>query len=239
MFHFISGVNMRVVVWMIIGVLLNTSAVFGLVLFPDDSEEILPDFNYSKTKNSHLSSNNKNTRPANDRKSKQKIIFRIDDTAVPCVNTTMIFCEELTNQTYPTKYVESMLATANGQSFKNYFNKTVSDSSFGFRILYLGTTLELCNSTKRVIYPQLAMNVHGEWRFIVNQPFYRQPIQVEICQKRSVACLFNESFPKNVISSCTQKYTNVQLLSLNEYGKLISYDYEFPAYCQCELQKID
>lgn len=231
---------MKSIVWLSIGVLLNSA--FGLdspltktVIFSDNSEEILQDYNYDKMKYIQKPIQDTAKRPIkNDHRFKHKIRFRIDATAVPCANaTTMYFCEETSNQAYPTKYVESVLTSPNAQAFQSYFNKTASVDSF--ENFSTHETIELCNSMKRVIYPQLAMNVQNVWSFIINQPSYRQPIHVKICQKTKSKCRFNESFPNSYISSCVQKYTKVPLLSLNEYGELVSFDYEFPSFCQCEL----
>lgn len=200
------------------------------VSFPNDSEENFKEFVYEKIKvPAQVTPTKKHKRP-------QKMTFRIDSSDIPCVNTTMSFCEEVKNQTYPTKYVESVLANTDTQTYKNYFNKTLpKDETLGLRLSSDGP-IELCISIKRHIYPQLAMDVQSEWRFVINQNNYHQPIRVEVCQKKKSKCLFDESLPISYVSSCTQKYVKMPLLSLGENGEIESYDYEFPSFCQCEIQ---
>lgn len=224
---------MKTVIWMlIIGLLQNVYYAYGsdapprTVLFPDDSnEETSQNFDFSKQKQSQQTTNHHD-------KSDGKMKFRIDSNDISCVNT---FCEELTNQAYPTKYVETILAKTDTQIYENYFNKTVpSDESLDVRISD-DVSIELCRSFKRLIYPQVAMNVQNDWRFVIQSNQSRQPIRVEICQKKNSKCLFSETFPNGYVSVCVQKNTKVPLLSLGENGELVSYDYEFPSFCQCEL----
>lgn len=182
------------------------------VSFPDLSGENSEEFEYGDIDTS------------NSKRPKTKIMkFRIDSSDVPCVNTTMFFCEEVTNQAYPKQYVESMLLNADSQTYEQFFNKTLPNETLGLRSS-TDEPIELCDSIKRVIYPQLAMSVQREWHFVINQPSYQQPIHVEICQQKQNKC-------------CVQKYLNGPLLSLGEDGKMVSYNYEFPAYCQCEKQR--
>lgn len=213
---------MRAVIWMLMfELLLNINIAIALgpasktVLFPEDDQQ----------NQSHRNKNNQNLK------------FRIDTNDIPCMNTTLSFCEELTNRAYPIGYVERILAKSDAQKYENYFNKTVSpDSLVSIRMTDDGP-IELCNSFKRLIYPQLAMNIENDWRFVIQSSQSRQAIRVEICQKKRSKCLFSESFPNGYVSSCVQKHTKVPLLSLGESGELISYDYKFPSYCQCELHR--
>lgn len=193
-------------------------------LFPDESGENSDEFLYGKQQKSSKSITNRNN----------SLKFRIESADIPCANKTTIFCEEVTNQAYPTKYLESVLVNTNAlQAYENYFNKP--NETLGSRIRSDEPTFELCDSIKRFVYPQLAMNVQHDWHFIINQPRFQQPIRVEICQKKNTQCLFNESLPNNFVSACVQKYTKVPLLSLGEDGEILTYDYEFPSSCQCQI----
>lgn len=213
---------MKTVIWMMVFELL-LNIVIGLnvppkpVHFPGDAKPS------RKQKRPQLTANH------------HKIHFRIDSNNIPCMNTSLSFCEDLTNRVYPIKYVEKILAVVDTQKYENYFNKTIpNDNLIGIRLSDSGP-IELCTSFKRLIYPQMAMNVENDWRFVIQSNQSRQAIRVEICQKKRGKCLFSESFPNGYVSSCVQKYTKVPLLSLGENGELVSYDYEFPSYCQCEL----
>lgn len=222
---------MKTVTWMLIlGLLLNIHNGFGsdarAVFFPDDDDN--EDF-------SNEEQPEQNT--IHDDEFDGNMKFRVDSNDLPCTNTSMPFCEELTNQAYPTKYVETILARTDAQTYKNYFNKTVpNDESLDIRSGFSDDSpIELCRSFKRLIYPQLAMNVQNDWRFVIQSNQSRQPIRVEICQKKNSKCLFSETFPNGYVSRCVQKNTKVPLLSLGENGELVSFDYEFPSFCQCEL----
>lgn len=224
---------MKTVTWMLIFGLLfkiddGTGSDARAVFFPDDdNEETSQDFDILEQTQPEQSTNH-------HRKHEKNKKFRIDSDDVPC-DTSLPFCEKLINQAYPAKYVETILARTDAQTYKSYFNKTVpSDESLGIRISD-DDPIELCKSFKRLIYPQLAMNVENDWRFVIQSHQSRQPIRVEICQKKNSKCLFSETFPNGYRSVCVQKNTKVPLLSLGENGELVSYDYEFPSFCQCEL----
>lgn len=207
------------------------------VLFPDLSGENSDEFDYgdidisAKSKHSHT-----NFIKSIHTTNKQMLKFRIDSTDVPCVNTTMFFCEEVTDQAYPKQYVETILANADAQTYENFFNKTQPNENLELR-LAIDKPIELCESFKRIIHPQLAMNVQRKWHFVINQPSYQQAIHVEICRRKKSKCLFDDTDSSNYVSSCVQKYTKMPLLSLGEDGQMVSYEYEFPAYCQCEIQR--
>lgn len=218
--------------------LLVVEIVLGLdvprtVLFPDQSEENFDEFDYGNdqlldktpiTKSQHQTGNQK--------KATQKMTFSVDATNVPCINSTMLFCEEVTN--YPSKYVETVLANADAQIYEIFFNKTIASETIGLRTSN-DRPIELCNSIKKYIYPRRAMNLQNEWRYVVNQKYYRQPIKVEICQWKNSKCQFPATLPNSYI--CVQKYIHVQLLSLNENGEVVPYYYEVPSYCKCEIQR--
>lgn len=215
----------------ILVLLLAVEIIFGTdppqrsVLFPDLSAENSEEFDYGDI---NLSSKQS---PAKI----EKVNFRIDSTDVPCVNTTMRFCEEVTNQAYPKQYVESILAKIDAQTYKNFFNKTLSNDTLGLRLLSTDDSIEVCDSYKYIIHPKLALNVQRKWHYVINQPSYQQPILVEICRKKKSECLFSEN-SSDYVSTCVQKYTKVPLLSLDENGQIVSYTYEFPTYCQCKIQ---
>lgn len=230
------------IVFRIILLLFAIKSSFGsgasrAVLFPNDIEEDSEEFIYGKEQMSEETMKHPSVKGAG----LQETTFRIDSTDIPCENTIMSFCEDVTNQAYPIKYVESILANTDTQIFENYFNKTdTNDKILDFRLSHLSNdeTIELCKSFKRYIFPQLAMNVENEWRFVINQKNYRQPIRLEICQKKKSKCLFTDSLPINLVATCIQKYTKIPLLSLGEDGDMVSYDYEFPSHCQCEIQRL-
>lgn len=192
------------------------------VVFPDESEESDEVASYEKDVKTDDDVDTKNLQPAPQ--------FRINATNVPCSNAN--FCEEDHQQLYPAQYVESVLQK-NASFYAKYFNKITTRDDFS-------DPINLCDTYSRMVYPKIAMNVESDWRFVINQPDYRQSIRVELCQKRSSQCQFSESFPlvtDTHLSSCTQKLTKIPLLSLDDDGHLTQFMYEYPSHCQCELHR--
>lgn len=224
---------MNTAAWLII-LLVNIKIVFGLDAsrklpqFPDESDENSEDFAYDSM----------NGQFGNNRKPNKKPRFRIDSIDIPCqYNTTMSFCEDVPNEVYPQKYVETMLANANAQTYEIYFNKTMPDESFKVRLLSTdadGESIELCDSVSRRIFPQLAKNVENKWHFIINQPNYQQPIYAEFCQPTRSQC--HDTFPTQM-ASCVQQYKILPLLSVREDGEIISEYYKMPVFCKCQLRR--
>lgn len=188
------------------------------VLFPSDSEEI--DAQYTDESYDSVDQNDNSF----------KLQFRIDATKVPCSNASIPFCEDTNQRLYPKQYVESVLQRSLDQ-YTEFFNKLEVRDDFM-------SSMNLCDTHRRLIHPQLAMNTQNDWRFVINQANYRQPIRVELCQKRASKCQFSESFSADVTSSCTQKYTEIPLLSLGDDGELLEYTYKFPSHCQCEMREV-
>lgn len=230
---------MNTAAWLII-LLLNIKIVCGLSapraipLFPDESDENPDDSAYDE-----MNVLQPNDPLPNGHRSRQKPIFRIDSMAIPCqYNATMSFCEDVPNEVYPTKYVESVLANAGAQTYETYFNKTMPDESLKVRLLSAAddedVPIELCNSVNRLIFPQLAKNVENKWHFIINQPNYQQPIYAEFCQPTRSKC--HNAFP-NHVASCIQQYKILPLLSVREDGEIISEYYKMPIFCKCQLKR--
>lgn len=161
---------------------------------------------------------------------KPKPQFRIDAANVPCSNSSLNFCEEVSQHIYPSQHVKTMLAKT-ADLYANFFNKIETRDDFP-------DSINLCDTYRRKIYPTAARNVDSDWRFVVNQGEYRQPIRVELCQKRSSQCAFSDSFPPGYASSCKQKFTKIPLLSLNDDGEMSTFEYEFPSHCQCDLHRV-
>lgn len=211
--------------------LLATETIIGLdtrrtVLFPDDSDENSDEFVYEKV------------RMKDHKKPTPKMTFRFNSTDVPCSNATMLFCEEQFLLTeYPSKHVEEVLENTDAQTYKTYFNKTLTNETLGVS-LYISTdgSMELCHSLKQYVYPQLGMNVKNEWRFIINQRNYQQPIQIELCQRKNSKCNFNGPISSGWEFACVQKYTKIPLLSLDENGPVPDY-FTFPSFCKCVKQR--
>lgn len=221
---------MKVFILFALGMFVNysqspTAMPLKKVSFPsdDDSDESVDIFPYNNFGH-HTTTVN-----GSDSKLMPKIQFRIDASSVPCSNGTIRFCEHVGRNQYPAQHVKKILEK-NPDQYANYFNNITVRDDFP-------EPINLCDTYTRQIYPQMAMNIDSDWRFIVNQPEYRQPIRVELCQKQSSQCQFGELFPPGYVSSCRQKFTKIPLLSLDDNGEFRQFDYKIPSHCQCDLQK--
>lgn len=211
-------------------IFINSSSMIGYPLrkveFPNGSEESGEHFSYNGMLNLAKVKIDKNTTP------KPKPKFRIDASSVPCSNrSTDPFCEEIGQHIYPTQHVKSVLQKT-ADRYAHFFNEIETRDGFP------DDTINLCETYRRKIYPQMAMNVNSVWRFVINNPEFRQPVRVELCQKKSSKCQFGDSFPLGYSSSCTQKFTKIPLLSLNDDGDISTFEYEFPSHCQCDLHRV-
>lgn len=205
----------------------NSRPMIGLplkkVVFPSDSEESNEVF-------WDIGMNNGKDEIGVNEDIKSKLQFRIDAAKVPCANSTVRFCEKVGQQLYPTQYVNSVLQKS-GDRYAEFFNK------IEFRDDFPEPTINLCDTYTRIVYPEIAMNTDSDWRFVINTKDTRQQIRVELCQKRSSQCQFGESFPAGYVSSCTQKFGKIPLLSFDDNGNISVYEYEFPSHCQCDLHQ--
>lgn len=201
----------------------NSLLVIGIPIkqaqFPSDSEESEGNF---QPINFDFEQTNVDLKPNSQ--------FPIDATKLPCANNTIRFCEKVGQNIYPAQHIRDVLKKT-ADMYAEYFNKVETRINFP-------EPINLCDTYRREIYPQVAMNVNADWRFVVNQPEYPQVIRVELCQKRSSQCNFGDSFPPGYVSSCSQKFTKIPLLSLDDVGAISTYEYEFPSHCQCDLHRV-
>lgn len=195
------------------------------VLFPSEDDDDTDDDQFSNYDSLGI-----NSEESESEQNTSKIKFRIDAANVPCTNSTIPFCEDVNQRLYPSQYVETVLQKS-PDLYTKFFNKLETRNDFT-------APIDLCETYQRSIHPQLAMNVQNDWRFVINQPNYRQPIRVELCQKRTSKCQFSDSFPSGFVSSCTQKFTEIPLLSLDDDGEIQEFNYKFPSHCQCEMRKV-
>lgn len=222
---------MKVFILFALGIFVNysqspTAMPLKKVLFPtEDSDESDDNLSYTNLDMASLTA----AENASGTELMPKIQFRIDAANVPCSNETIRFCEHTGQNPYPTQHVETILQK-NAEQYANYFNNITVRDDFP-------EPINLCDTYTRQITPKIAMNTDSDWRFIINQPEYRQSIRVELCQKRSSQCQFGELFPPGYVSSCTQKFTKIPMLSLDDNGEFKQFDYKFPSHCQCDLQK--
>lgn len=161
-------------------------------------------------------------------KLKPKKPFRIDSSDVPCSNVADDFCEEVSEQLDEAValHVKSVLKERSDQ-YTGLLNKVITRDNFP-------RPSNRCATYARMRFPKIARNVDSDWHFVINQPEYLQPVEVEICQKKFSQCPFSEIIPAKNVSMCTQKFRKIALWSLNDGGNITKYEYEFQSHCKCE-----
>lgn len=196
------------------------------VVFPN--EEIDEDFIYGKSPTT--SQYDKKSQQQQHDKPHHK--FPIDDTNTPCLMIgTMEFCEDGENQEYPSnEYIESLLKKSNG-TYDKYFDEVMNRDNFPAA----SEPIHLCETYRRKFYPKIVKNEDHDWRVIINLKKYHQAIPVELCQEATSQCLFSEYYPLGYSSSCTQKYSKIPLISLDDHDEIVISEYEYPSHCNCDI----
>lgn len=161
-------------------------------------------------------------------KLKSKKPFRIDFTNVPCSNESGGFCEEVSQHLDDAValHVKSVLKNSS-EHYTGLVNEIAARDNFP-------KPFNPCATYTRLRFPKIARNVKSDWHFVINQPEYLQPVEVEICQKKLSQCPFSEIIPAKNVSTCTQKFRRISLWSLNDGGNITKYEYDFQSHCKCE-----
>lgn len=95
----------------------------------------------------------------------------------------------------------------------------------------------VCSQFVKIIYPQMAKNEEGYWRYVVNDNDYSQAVQAEVCEKQGKPCLHMDHLPPGSYSLCKQKYSYKRLLALHPTEKRTYSDtFQFPACCVCYVK---
>ena len=96
----------------------------------------------------------------------------------------------------------------------------------------------LCQTRANYIMPRAAVNVKGNWMFVVNMPqmsdMYTQLVKSETCATQTCNGLC--SLPNGYTSRCEQKYVQKRLVALQEGGSQLYTDlFWFPSCCLCTI----
>lgn len=199
------------------------------IVFPSSSEEIDEIYSYSDEISPYMSKGV--PQKYDDTNNTNKLQFHIDAASVPCANSTVHFCENVGQQLYPLQYVESMIQR-NGDRYAELIERNNVKLRDDFP-----EPKGLCDTYKRVVYPEIAKNVHLDWRFVLNTHDIRQQIRIELCQKKSCQCQHSDSFRNGMEATfrCMQKFAKINLLTLDNNGKIFSDRFEFPSHCECMM----
>lgn len=211
--------------------LFKIEVAISKVVFPNEESD--EDFIYGK-----LPTASEYDKKSQQQHDKPHHKFPIDETEISCSSNVTIaprFCEEDESQAYPIDYIESLLKEKLGELKSNVESEEVMNRD---NFLDEPDVISQCEVHRRKIYPRKAWNKELGWRYIINLPKYHQPIIVELCQKASGPCLFNDYLPFGVLSSCTQKYSKKQLYALDaHHGNFFESEYEYPSHCTCDYYR--
>lgn len=102
-------------------------------------------------------------------------------------------CEETSeNGYYPEKEMRKLLIRHPTFRSPDHFNKLFgkpcefAESLTKFRIGFELTESPLCTSFESYIFPRVAKNIKGVWRYIVNTKDYRQGVTIETCHPKAI-----------------------------------------------------
>lgn len=161
---------------------------------------------------------------------RKKVVFpSSNEDNVPCANSTVHFCDEVSEQLYPTQQIMSMLQK-NPDLYSKFFkiknrfdlpeeNEQVSSN-------------KQCATIKTSRAPKLLKNIHSELRYVINLPHHIQQYTAHLCRDKSSQCQYGSSFPPGMVSTCQQGYSKIELLIFD--GDLEPDEFEIESHCICE-----
>jgi len=157
------------------------------------------------------------------------------------------YCVSLGN--YPVSLTRNLLSqnpAVGVNLFKQVFDAKCSQrTDIGTR--FFGVQEEqLCVGRQNVIFPQKALNLNNEWKFVVNVDNFTQAVEIEECENQGFSsfdspedtfgsCQYGGSLGNNPReTSCRQIYTEYKLLSLSSSETSLEVDtFMLPSACAC------
>lgn len=154
--------------------------------------------------------------------------------AVPRCSHEGNFCESV--PTYPYAAVNKMLKNL---VRKDFFGLEEDEVEPWNRMDGEGEEKFMCQSYTKVIRPQSGKTLDGKWKYIINleNQEYVQAIKIEICKNPKKPCEMSHNFPRDVITTCKQKYMNRRLLSISNNGSAEPDIYALPSGCSCSYKR--
>ena len=73
----------------------------------------------------------------------------------------------------------------------------------------------------------------GSFLFIMNQPEFRQAVEVEVCRSEGQQCRTDSDAPSSGSTSCRQEYAVHRLYAFNSDGRQIYDSFSLPSACLC------
>jgi hypothetical protein len=110
-----------------------------------------------------------------------------------------------------------------------------------------------------VIYPEVALNHNGKWRYIVQDgnSNFKQGISIIQCRylnikyfnfyfissinrlnylfrKVGMSCPFTKLLPNNIKTCCVQEYINIKLVTVDTSKNIYYEKFKLPCCCKCK-----
>ncbi|XP_060842392.1 uncharacterized protein LOC132922739 [Rhopalosiphum padi] len=105
--------------------------------------------------------------------------------------------------------------------------------------------VQLCQVKTNNIFPKAALNIQGEWKYVVNMvrtpsDMYTQSIRSEICAEPDQPCNGICDTPLGFSTSCKQKFVQKRLVALQGTGDNLYVDvFWFPHCCSCNIARVE
>ena len=152
-----------------------------------------------------------------------------------CANETL-WCNFTSH--YPDKIISKLI----DQSVLShiFFNTNVNEKVTTFTF-FRPSEEKICRTSEDMVYPRLAKDRRGIFRFIVNRPKghegFKQVVQITKCETAESTC-GDGKIAGLESSSCKQEFLDHKLLALNDNGTdLIVDSFSFPSGCSCYLSE--
>lgn len=148
----------------------------------------------------------------------------------PCPDD-QLFCDEISD--YPTNIKIQDSVEASGLIRNAIFDAKPKANIVG-RIKTFEAIKEsrACDSRKGTVYPKKAMNIEGEFVFIVNDDKYRQAVEIEQCLGEGEICRTQSDAPFST-TVCRQKFATYRMYVINKEGKQVYDSFSLPSACLC------
>jgi len=126
------------------------------------------------------------------------------------------------------------------KAFSSLFGPSCGNSTVNIKLRQSFDLKEspLCKAYQKYIFPQKALTVRGEYRYIINTGDYKQGVTVETCTRRAKGrgCKYagrDGRYPSATV--CKQMYALQNMLAINEEGNVYVETFRIPSACVCEL----
>ncbi|XP_025420983.1 uncharacterized protein LOC112691066 [Sipha flava] len=145
----------------------------------------------------------------------------------------LTFCEKIQN--YPRKKILKLLTNEKNLMFSILIDKH-SATNYNISSLNNMNLKNMCFSKEFVIYPEVALNHNGKWRYIVQDgnSNFKQGISIIQCRKVGMSCPFTKLLPNNIKTCCVQEYINIKLVTVDTSKNIYYEKFKLPCCCKCK-----